>query len=521
MRCFWPQSLNGRVFVALVLTVIFINFASLALYGIFRDETAAAAAASQAADQIIVIKRLVERAQPVDRRPLITRLSSPLMNLRMTTEPIVEQSDDQFASRIVLRKLQKEFPALTDIRVDSRIDLRGFESDALPLDEAIRRSIMPSEAVIASEEDLSLGVDTKQAAAPKQSRSLLSRMFAPRADQRMIALNNGLPALDEALFNVSIKVPSKTQAWFNARVLLNLGEPIGEFIPFLWLTAFSLVVSGIAWRGVLKATRPLTLFATAAERLGVDVNAEPLADEDDGPSEVRRATQAFNTMQTRIRRFIHDRTQMLAAISHDLRTPLTRMRLRAEFIDDDIQRRKMLSDLDEMESMIGATLIFARDDASNEPIASVDVAAIIAALCGDQCAIGRDVSYSGPDTLAVSTRPLALKRAISNFLDNAVQYGKAARVVVTHGVSEFAVHIDDDGPGIPLGDKERVFAPFIRLESSRSRQTGGTGLGLTIARNAVRSMGGDVELINRPEGGLRVRVTLPITHDDAMAAAAE
>ena len=125
MRCFWPQSLNGRVFVALVLTVIFINFASLALYGIFRDETAAAAAASQAADQIIVIKRLVERAQPVDRRPLITRLSSPLMNLRMTTEPIVEQSDDQFASRIVLRKLQKEFPALTDIRVDSRIDLRA------------------------------------------------------------------------------------------------------------------------------------------------------------------------------------------------------------------------------------------------------------------------------------------------------------------------------------------------------------------------------------------------------------
>ncbi len=516
----WPQSVIGRVFAALLLTVVFINIASLTLYVVFHDETAAAAAASQAADQIIVIRRLVDRVTPREGVALINRLSSPLMNMRMTQEPIVEQSDDQFASRVVLKKLFKEFPKGTDIRVDSRIELRGFDVEKLPLDEAILRSMSPSW----DQENFRLDplvpkATDETAAGENPAPSLLDRLFERRSTQRLIAMNKGLPALDEALFNVSIRSPDM-RVWFNARVLLNLGEPAGQSVPFLWLTAFSFVIGGIAWWGVLKATRPLTLFAAAAERLGVDVNAEPL-DEDGGPSEVRRATQAFNTMQTRIRRFIQDRTQMLAAISHDLRTPLTRMRLRAEFVDDDVQRQKMFTDLDEMEAMIGATLTFARDDAANEPLAAVDVAAIVASLCSDQQMTGRDVSYSGPDTFVVTARPLALKRAINNFIDNAVKYGKLAQVTLSVAVSEFTITIDDQGPGIADIHKERVFAPFVRLETSRSRETGGAGLGLTIARSAVRSMGGDVELVDRKEGGLRVRVTLPITQEDTLAMAAE
>jgi signal transduction histidine kinase len=226
-------------------------------------------------------------------------------------------------------------------------------------------------------------------------------------------------------------------------------------------------------------------------------------------------------MQRRIQRFIQDRTQMLAAISHDLRTPITRLRLRAEFIDDDVQREKMLSDLEDMETMIGSTLTFARDDAANEPVASVDVAAIVAALCGDHQAAGRDVTYSGPDSLELMARPIAFKRAINNFVDNAIKYGKSARVSLDPGYEELSIYIDDDGPGIPVEERERVFAPFIRLESSRSRETGGTGLGLTIARNAIRSMGGDVTLTNRPEGGLRVTVNLPMAQEETLAAAAE
>ncbi len=482
MRRLLPQSVIARVFVALTTAIVLINFSSLFFYVVFHDETAVAAAASQAGDQIIVMKRLIERARRENQDELIERLSSPLMNLRLTPTPIVEQSDNQFASQVVLDKLQKEFPMGTDIRVDSRIDLRGFQGGADP---------------------------------GAQPGGIFQ--FFQKGGQRVLALHDGVPAIDAALFNISIKTPDMTNEWFNARVVLNLGEPKGEYAPFVWLIALSIIIGGVAWWGVHKATKPLSVFASAAERLGVDVNAEPLPEA--GPSEVVRAAHAFNTMQMRIKRFIRDRTQMLAAISHDLRTPITRLRLRAEFVDDDRQRMKMLSDLDEMEAMIGATLTFARDDAATEKGESVDVAAIVAAVCSDQRAAGRDVTYTGPDSLGFIARDLALKRAIYNFIDNAVKYGKCARVTLSASTTELVILIDDDGPGIPLSDRERVFAPFIRLESSRSRETGGAGLGLTIARNAVRSMGGDVELFNRPEGGLRVRVTLPIAQEEMLAAA--
>ncbi len=345
------------------------------------------------------------------------------------------------------------------------------------------------------------------------------------AGPRFLAARAPLLGLNEALFRVSIKggerlnevTQRKEDVWFNARVLLNVAEPQGQYLPFMWLTAFSIIIGLIAFWGVRGSTAPLSVFASAAERLGVDVNAAPLPER--GPSEVRRAAHAFNNMQTRIKRFIQDRTQMLAAISHDLRTPITRLRLRAEFIDDDAQRKKMLIDLDEMEAMISATLTFARDDAANEPATHVDGAAIIASLCGDQVATGRSVTYSGPDSFDLVARPLALKRAISNFIDNAVKYGKSASVSLAPAQNELTICIDDDGPGIPPSERERVFAPFIRLESSRSRETGGTGLGLTIARNAIRSMGGDVELLNRPQGGLRVKVTLPVPETELLAAA--
>ncbi|MBL8628136.1 MAG: HAMP domain-containing protein [Rhodospirillaceae bacterium] len=275
----------------------------------------------------------------------------------------------------------------------------------------------------------------------------------------------------------------------------------------------SLVIAIVSLWGLRRATKPLALFASAAERLGIDFNADPL--DVRGPGEVRRAARAFNTMQTRLKRFIQDRTQMLAAISHDLRTPITRMKLRAEFVDDDEQRDKMLRDLDEMEKMISATLAFARDDAANEPTATVNVALLLSDLADDATVAGHEVSYSGPEDLDMIARPLALKRALANLVDNAVKYGKTARIGLASIRDGIEITIDDDGPGIPETDMEKVFAPFFRLEASRSRETGGTGLGLTITRNAIRSMGGDIELSNRAEdgkiAGLRARVILPTT----------
>ena len=258
------------------------------------------------------------------------------------------------------------------------------------------------------------------------------------------------------------------------------------------------------------------LFRSAAERLGVDVNVEPLAEE--GPGEVRRAARAFNTMQNRLKRFIQDRTQMLAAISHDLRTPITRLRLRAEFVDDADQRAKMLKDLEEMEQMISATLAFSRDDAANEPVVATNIAAMLNGIAADFSAVGHDAQFNGPAGLDVVARPLALKRALTNLVENAIKYGHRARIGLRETDDHVEILVDDDGPGISARDRERVFAPFVRLEASRSRETGGVGLGLTIARNTIRGMGGDVELQARTESGLRVRITLPTIAVERIAA---
>nr|CAM74129.1 ATP-binding region, ATPase-like:Histidine kinase, HAMP region:Histidine kinase A, N-terminal [Magnetospirillum gryphiswaldense MSR-1] len=210
-------------------------------------------------------------------------------------------------------------------------------------------------------------------------------------------------------------------------------------------------------------------------------------------------------MQDRIRRFVDDRTQMLAAISHDLRTPITRMRLRAEFVEDDEQRAKMLADLEEMEHMIAATLAFARDDATREERKPVDVADLVRDLAED---VG--IAYDGPQSLVAPARPLALKRAVANILDNARKYGGDARVNLSCDSGLLTICVDDSGPGIAEADQEKVFAPFIRLETSRNRDTGGTGLGLAVARAAIRAHGGDIILKNRPEGGLRVILSFPV-----------
>ena len=296
-------------------------------------------------------------------------------------------------------------------------------------------------------------------------------------------------------------------SWLNVVAPFELGDTMWRPRFVLPLVLALILVTGVALLAVRKATLPFARFAIAAERLGVDVAAPPMTET--GPREVRRAAQAFNIMQGRISRFVQDRTQMLAAISHDLKTPITRLRLRAEFIEDDEQRDKMLADLEEMEAMIASTLAFARDDATSEPRLRLDLAAMVQGLVEDMEDLGKDCAYAGPQSLVIQARPAALKRALSNLLDNAVKYGGGARLALSEGNDEVHLVVDDDGPGIPEADFERVFAPFVRLEASRSRDTGGSGLGLAVARAAIRAHGGDITLANRPEGGLRVTVSLP------------
>jgi signal transduction histidine kinase len=309
---------------------------------------------------------------------------------------------------------------------------------------------------------------------------------------------------------VSLRFPDL--GWLNLRIELPAPRP---WHSETFLTAFvlmTLAAAALTLWAVRRLTRPVSDLAAAAERLGRDVNAPPLPE--DGPAEVATAARAFNTMAQRIRRFVGDRTQMVAAISHDLKTPITRLKLRAELLDDDEQRRKILLDLEEMEAMIAATLAFARDDAAAEPSVPVDLAALCRTVLDETADANPDlaeaVAYAGPEHLTVRARPVALKRALANLVGNALSYGNAARLELAPATAgQLRITIDDDGPGVPEEELEGVFQPFRRLETSRNRETGGTGLGLPIARNILRAHGGDVMLQNRGADGLRALVMLP------------
>jgi signal transduction histidine kinase len=266
---------------------------------------------------------------------------------------------------------------------------------------------------------------------------------------------------------------------------------------------------------VRRLTMPVRVLAEAADALGRDVNAPPLPQ--GGPTEVARAAAAFNTMAERIRRFVSDRTFLLTAIGHDLRTPITRLKLRCEFIDDDEQRQRFLADLDELEAMVSATLAFGRDTARAEPETALDLGALLRTIVDDASDARPDanerIRFDPPEstTVTIRGRPIGLKRSFANLIGNAIAY--AGNVTVSLGGprdGEVTVTVEDDGPGIPAEHFERVFEPFQRLETSRSRETGGTGLGLPIARNIIRAHGGEITLTNRPTGGLCARVVLPV-----------
>jgi signal transduction histidine kinase len=274
----------------------------------------------------------------------------------------------------------------------------------------------------------------------------------------------------------------------------------------------TVTAAGLTLWAVRRLTAPVRTLAAAAEALGRDVNAPPLPE--DGPSEVATAASAFNTMAARIRRFVQDRTELLTAIGHDLRTPITRLKLRAEFVEDDEQRGKMLADLEELEAMVSATLAFGRDARTTEPVASLDLAELLRTVLDEIGDTRPDVAprlaYEGPPHLTVRARPLALKRALANLASNAVTYGGSARIRLKPPADGVAViEVEDDGPGIPSAELDRVFEPFHRGEPSRNRETGGVGLGLPIARNILRAHGGDVVLANRPMSGLKATLTLP------------
>jgi signal transduction histidine kinase len=269
------------------------------------------------------------------------------------------------------------------------------------------------------------------------------------------------------------------------------------------------VMSLLSFIAVRWVTRPLHRLADAAEALGRDINRPPLRES--GPLEVRRAAKAFNSMQERLARYIRNRTGILTAMSHDLKTPITRLRLRAELLEQPELREKFVRDLSEMEQMVNSTLGFMRGLDDREPLRQIDVRALVEALQADAEELGHPVRIVGEALSPFSGKSEGLKRALQNLLDNAVRYGRDAEIVIEDQTDALNIVVRDRGPGVPEEQLERVFEPFYRLEASRNPGTGGTGLGLSIARIIAQSMGGELTLHNRDGGGLEARLSLPRT----------
>jgi signal transduction histidine kinase len=313
-----------------------------------------------------------------------------------------------------------------------------------------------------------------------------------------------------ALFTVQVALRDGTWVRFDSDVSPQATSmPVRVALTLLILLGTVIVLSLVAVRWV---TGPLSALAIAAEKLGEDINRPPLPEA--GPLEVRRAARAFNVMQQRLSRFISDRTRILTAMSHDLKTPITRMRLRTEMLDDSAVRTKFVRDLEEMESMVTQTLEFMRDTSTGEPVQRVHLTALLESLQADFQDAGKPFEIEGGVAQPYPGRPLALRRCVANLVENAIRYGERAAISVADGAREVTIRIRDRGPGIPEPELERVFEPFFRGEASRSRETGGTGLGLGIARNIARAHGGELVLRNRPGGGLEAILSLPRTGVD-------
>lgn len=286
------------------------------------------------------------------------------------------------------------------------------------------------------------------------------------------------------------------------KALLEWPSRIIWTLLFMLVTVLLLSLVAVRW-----TTKPLRMLADAATRLGRDMEHPPLRT--DGPSEVAEAAHAFNTMQLRLARFISDRSRILAAVSHDLKTPITRLRLRSELLEDGELGEKIRNDLDDMERMVGETLEFMRGAEVSEKSQPVDIIALIESIQDDAEEAGWSVTVPETNVPPYVGKPSALKRCLTNLIENAVRYGDCATITVSDTPTELKITVGDDGPGVPESELEKLFDPFYRLDTSRSQHTGGSGLGLSIARNIARAHGGNVTLKNRTNGGLNAKLVLP------------
>lgn len=453
-----PRTLFGRLLLLLMSGLIIAQSIGIAIQLYDRGQVLHRAVGGHIAQRIGALVDLLETLPEAERRRLVDALNLP---------PMLMSLDIPWRDRVT--DASGQVPFLVTL-------LRRY----LPPDHALRVEIEDAPMLSWRRNGL--------AQRPfRHGRRHHRRMLAGRTFLVQVKLADG------AVLTVGQRVPKEVFTWPYRLLLILL---------ILLLSVAALSVLAVHW-----LTRPLALLATAAAELGRDIQRPPL--KETGPLEVRQAAKAFNTMQTRLIRYIRDRSRVLAAVSHDLKTPITRLRLRAELLDDSKLKDKFQSDLDAMEAMVQATLDYMRGTESQESVVPIDINALLESLQDDASETGGQVKLKGTAQSPYPGRPLALKRCLGNLLDNALHYGKQASMCVSDDAERLIITLQDSGPGIPEAELEKVFEPFYRLEGSRGRHSGGTGLGLGIARNIARAHGGELTLRNRAEGGLEACLELP------------
>jgi len=475
-----PRSLFARMVLILLGGLVAAQLLSFAIHWQERGEFIMRATGMHSAQRIADIVRLLDSIAPTDRARIVSVLNSPPLRISLGGPPLVLAAGDtgkadQAAqySAVLQRALGENYPLVVTV------------TDARPWGgPGPGYSMGPG----------MMGGPGKWGPDAGRPGQFGRGAFGP-----------GMHRYAGISFVVQARLKDGTLVTFDSRQPLEtVNWPYRLLLSLLVLLAVVFAVTLVAVRWV---TRPLKTLAEAAQNLGDDINRPPL--EEQGPIEVSGAARAFNTMQQKLVKFIAERTRIFAAMSHDLKTPITRLRLRAELLDDPELRTKFEKDLQEMEVMVSAALDFMRGLDSQESQQPLDVMALLESLQADAREVGGQVEIEGAARAPYRGHPQTLKRCLGNLIDNAVKYGNSATIVVADAAEQLRICVRDEGPGIPEGELERVFEPFHRLERSRNRSTGGTGLGLTIARNIAQAHRGELVLHNRPAGGLEAVLTLP------------
>jgi signal transduction histidine kinase len=477
MTRFLPKSLFGQTLLILLFGLVVSHLVGAWIYAGAREQAVRAIGGLAAAQRVANLSRLVEEAPADWRARIVQALNDPTFHVALSSQPPDQlPTDAEGAAAAIEDYVLQQLPDRPDRQVRAAVfEPAGRPGGGPPFGPPFGRGPYRG---------------------PMGGMGGMGRMM-----HDMMGPDFGVwRGLD-----VSVKLADGQ--WLSFTTTLPRGAPAVSWQFMISMVMMGVIVLAVSAWAVRRVTAPLGLLSAAADRLGRDVSAESLAET--GTAEMQQAAHAFNRMQERLRRLIESRTQMLAALSHDLRTPLTLLRLRTEEVAVAEERDKMLATIGEMDEMIGSTLAFARDEVRAEPRRRVDIAALLASVADDMADAGLPVTMQPAAALNYDCQPGALKRAITNLLDNAVKYGKRADASITAVAKAIEITIDDDGPGIAEAELPRVFQPFYRVEGSRSRDTGGTGLGLAIAQSIVQAHGGELTLANRPGGGLRACIRLP------------